>query len=554
MENPLQEQDGLYEEEGDLYGGCGKSPDAEGVSLGDHYDISGEFYCGSDSHGGTDDDYTESDDEGADSYKPGGYHPVHVGEVYHERYEVLSKLGWGHFSTVWLCVDLAKSQDGKREYVALKIQKSAQHYTEAAYDEIDLLSKAEENRQDPNWVVDHPIGSGTGVVSLLDFFETEGPNGVHVCMVFEVMGPNVLSLIKKYDFKGVPIPVVKRLTADILVGLDYLHRVCGIIHTDLKPENVLVACPFGIPVNKLGEPLIPTKKKLTRNQRKRLAKKKKNSPIQSAPTISTPTVTTKKRKNKKKPLSSSIVPPPMGSPTPPYVKPLLKPSRSDPSLLSFYHNDHPKRMPYHHPKSLFNRARNISAASSPSLTVVQPPPLPDLKTINIFSHPSACYKIADLGNACWVDRHFSEEIQTRQYRSPEVLIGAGYNTSADIWSLACMVFELVTGDYLFDPKPSDEYPRDEDHLALIIELLGDVPEELIEKGTKSKTYFTRKGQLRHIKQLRYWGLADVLHQKYRVEKQVADELAEFLMPMLTINPEDRANAKDLLKHKWITQQ
>ncbi|KAL8219347.1 UNVERIFIED_CONTAM: hypothetical protein K2H54_020368 [Gekko kuhli] len=47
-------------------------------------------------------------------------------------------------------------------------------------------------------------------------------------------------------------------------------------------------------------------------------------------------------------------------------------------------------------------------------------------------------KIADLGNACWVHKHFTEDIQTRQYRSIEVLIGAGYSTPADIWSTACM--------------------------------------------------------------------------------------------------------------------
>ena len=62
--------------------------------------------------------------------------------------------------------------------------------------------------------------------------------------------------------------------------------------------------------------------------------------------------------------------------------------------------------------------------------------------------------IVDLGNACWRDKHFASDIQTRQYRSPEVIIGAGYDTAADMWSLACMIFELATGDLLFDPKAS----------------------------------------------------------------------------------------------------
>lgn len=75
-------------------------------------------------------------------------------------------------------------------------------------------------------------------------------------------------------------------------------------------------------------------------------------------------------------------------------------------------------------------------------------------------------KIADLGNACWVHKKFTEDIQTRQYRSLEVLLGAGYNTSADIWSTACMAFELATGDYLFEPHSGDDYCRSV-HLSFI---------------------------------------------------------------------------------------
>lgn len=95
-------------------------------------------------------------------------------------------------------------------------------------------------------------------------------------------------------------------------------------------------------------------------------------------------------------------------------------------------------------------------------------------------------KIVDLGNACWTYHHFTSQIQTRQYRSPEVIIGAEYGPSADIWSFACMIFELVTGDFLFEPRKGETYDKDDDHLAQMIELLGRMPKTLAFSGVHSK--------------------------------------------------------------------
>ena len=53
--------------------------------------------------------------------------------------------------------------------------------------------------------------------------------------------------------------------------------------------------------------------------------------------------------------------------------------------------------------------------------------------------------VVDFGNACWTYKQFTQDIQTRQYRSPEVLLGMKYSTPCDMWSMACVVFELVTG-------------------------------------------------------------------------------------------------------------
>lgn len=160
-------------------------------------------------------------------------------------------------------------------------------------------------------------------------------------------------------------------------------------------------------------------------------------------------------------------------------------------------------------------------------------------------------KIADLGNACWVDKHFTEDIQTRQYRSLEVILGAGYDCSADIWSTACMAFELATGDYLFEPHSGDNYSRDEDHIAHIIELLGPIPPHIIFRGAYATHSFNRKGELRNITGLKPWGLVDVLHEKYEWPLEEAEAFAEFLRPMLLFDPAKRASAADCLQHPWL---
>lgn len=78
------------------------------------------------------------------------------------------------------------------------------------------------------------------IVKLLNNFTTHGINGVHTCLVFEALGCSLYKLIVKNNYQGLGVPQVKNIIRQVLQGLDYLHTKCRIIHTDIKPENILL--------------------------------------------------------------------------------------------------------------------------------------------------------------------------------------------------------------------------------------------------------------------------------------------------------------------------
>uniref|UniRef100_A0A7N0VB62 non-specific serine/threonine protein kinase n=1 Tax=Kalanchoe fedtschenkoi TaxID=63787 RepID=A0A7N0VB62_KALFE len=179
-----------------------------------------EMSCSSSSSG------SDPEDECFDSYRKGGYHAVRVGDHFNAgRYVAQRKLGWGQFSTVWLAYDTKSSR-----YVALKIQKSAPQFAEAARHEIELLSATAKG----------DASNSKYVVRLIDHFKHVGPNGQHLCMALEFLGDSLLQLLRYNRYRCIGMNRVRDICKCILTGLDYLHRGLGIIHTDLKPENILL--------------------------------------------------------------------------------------------------------------------------------------------------------------------------------------------------------------------------------------------------------------------------------------------------------------------------
>jgi serine/threonine-protein kinase SRPK3 len=121
-----------------------------------------------------------------------------------------------------------------------------------------------------------------------------------------------------------------------------------------------------------------------------------------------------------------------------------------------------------------------------------------------------------------------------------------------VWSIACVVFELLTAEYLFEPQAQGQvFSKDDDHLAQIIELLGDFPPSAKQGGRYSRELFDHTGALRYIKHLKPWPLNRVMREKYLFEPAEADALCSFLEPMLALDMRERASAGEMANHPWL---
>lgn len=593
---------------GNAYETSARSEKSDKVGgLGDH--VAADKLGESDTD--SDDDFSNvnpENEEDLKDYVPGGYHTCYIGETYkNNKYTLVRKLGWGHFSTVWLARD-----NDRHCHVAMKIVRSAKHYTDTAVDEIKLLDKVTTSD------VHHP--GHEHVIQLLDTFTHKGPNGVHVCMVFEVLGENLLGLIRRYKHRGIPVVFVKQIAKQLLSALDFLHRMCGVIHTDMKPENVLIEIGDVELIVRLVEEeehQAKRQRKLVRTKSKseRSAQKDLNTPntptsnvdlnmstsgsylgavmqkVRSGNFTGSPSIGRNGRRSRRQTLITGSQPLP--SPLRSFNKSFINfsglsqttsntPVVSTSGLASFGNN------PIRPVNS--NASMGESQGKSPHLessfvnnSDQEDSDMPE-KSLNnslssmSISHPyntSESYmhtsrdeynapstvinedelisvKIADLGNACWVHHHFTDEIQTRQYRSPEVLLGYHWGSSADLWSFACLIFELLTGDYLFDPRNGKSYTKDDDHIAQIIELIGPFPRSMLKESYYAREFFNSRGELLRIAKLKPWGLKDVLIEKYKFSVSDAIEIADFLMPMLALQPELRADAGGMVNHPWLS--
>ncbi|BAE58832.1 unnamed protein product [Aspergillus oryzae RIB40] len=174
---------------------------------------------------------TPIEEETLPHYKPEHYYPVKIGDIYQARYEVTGKLGYGAYSTSWLCRDL-HYESRVNKYTVLKVSTYFPDHptvTDREFRAYEHLAKVDSS---------HP---GQSLIrELYDSFDLQGPDGTHRCLVLQPMHMTLLEM-RGLNPRPFNLPLLKMTVMRLLLALDFLHAEAEVIHTDLKTVNLMLS-------------------------------------------------------------------------------------------------------------------------------------------------------------------------------------------------------------------------------------------------------------------------------------------------------------------------
>lgn len=508
---------------------------------------------------------TSQDDDGP--YEPVIEEIIWPGLILKDDYVLLRKIGAGNNASVWMCYQITTGK-----YVATKVQ-NYKCYADGRR-EIEIIRKINEHCAKNPTINSH-------VIHMLDFFvfaETEEVK--FVCSVYELYAGSIKLIINSGKHKyGLPIPVVKRMAKQILIALVTMHDSLQVIHTDIKPENILfkgTSTDFDRIIELFVESGFSTKHKqlvaMYASDPEKLAVEIDALAIESVAKVAQ--------------LEISI-----------YEGEEFIPGGEEDDDDDFIEGDYDSNEEYdeddveeeeeeegeegeegeereeeeNYDNIVFNTrdqseddtvvlldykemhdfdadgfyvydaVLNNRAASTDQSTVI------DDKYVNMCDTA-----VTDFGNSYFYSKRTRDEIQDRRYRAPEVILDFNYGYACDIWSTMCVVFELLTGYPLFEPL---DWPLTKDihHLYLMEKSLGPIPLKL-KKATKRCRFLFDKSRGHHVKNLEPFEpapLRDRLVVQFLFTEEEADGIMSFLSCGLHYAPNRRHTAKKLLTHSWL---
>lgn len=442
-----------------------------------------------------------------------------TGKIFGKNYVMLKRLGRGSFSSVWLAFSYSENN-----YVAIKI------FNIDDYDNGTIEKK--------NYDRIHKIKSDK-LMSYIKTFDygadeyTEStPNSetesvmLHLCMVMKLMGCSTYDIIRKGKYKnGLSIDLINKITKSVVEGLYNLH-INGIIHTDIKPENILFE----------GEPEYYKELTKTISELKMQVLKMKGG--------------SKKKKNGE---SAQMVELNMLKLAELYKNSLNKNSLfKGGSLLDKKETTNSSSNSYDTEYSDDTGPKlDIDDSDYDTESVSSDDEDKDYVPISETFLTNPKVKLTDMGT-CILDGIKKYSIQTRYYRAPEILMKIDCSDKCDMWSLGCTLYELLTGKILFNPDDYDASNIDKHQLYLIVKRLGMIPKHMIEKCPKRELFFSSdRKSVRGYKNVQYESLVSELLTKETRKNKKYVQLIDLIVKLLKIDPEKRISSKEVMTHPFL---
>ena len=411
-------------------------------------------------------------------------------------FRVQSLLGQGTFAQVFRCLHVQTGQ-----LVAIKIVKNRPAYTRQAAVEIDViralttttLNETTNTDRDDGGTSPHNKNSCDYMIDLVCYFLYKD----HLCLVFELLGLNLYEVLKKRQFRGLPLSVTQTLVRQAVLGARTLAKK-NIVHSDLKPENILLIDEDDSEsVTSAGESrrVHASSSSLNANTTSSNPNDKKQTDSQtfsagstkSNPKIGSPDGSNKSSDNEGQTL--------MGVSDSTNVKANQQEDKTQTEQTHLSDNSKSTTETYNTMQNIEERKTNTKSQNCAqekgnartSSVLPMESMIATYEKNEMGQHPASSHqiKLIDFGSACFEGQMSHTYIQSRFYRSPEVLLGLAYDSAIDMWSLGCVAAELFLG------LPILPGVHEHDQLLRIIEMIGDTPDWMLDQGTKSAKYFMK---------------------------------------------------------------
>ena len=167
-------------------------------------------------------------------------------------------------------------------------------------------------------------------------------------------------------------------------------------------------------------------------------------------------------------------------------------------------------------------------------------------------------KLTDFGFFCPNSEKFNDSFGTRYYMAPEIVLMGDCSDKVDIWALGCMLYELLTGEILFDPHSSKRGNTDFHHLEMIINLCGDFNKYYSKEILKQMKYYKKYFKNEKLVNIIYnddfkLDTIDKITNKLKNHNFNNPLVCDLIESCLRISSRSRPSVKEILNHPWLTQ-